>query len=120
METPRRQEVRKNALRRFYEKKRIPVELHKKKQPIYTQEELKERRKEAYRKWYGEWKEAILLLRLWVRMKKQGILLPEYKGKPIPFEIWPRNDKAESYEEYKERSRKFDHIKAYIDSRKNP
>lgn len=64
METPRRQEVRKNALRRFYEKKRIPVELHKKKQPIYTQEELKERRKEAYRKWYGEWKEAILLLRL--------------------------------------------------------
>lgn len=116
----RRKEQKYQAWHRFSIKKRIPKELQRKKKPIFTREELTVHRKEAYTKWYTEWKEAILILRKWQELKKLGIVLPEYKWKPIPFDIWPRDDKKEIYEQYKERMRKFDHIKAYIDSRKKP
>lgn len=70
--------------------------------------------KQEYQKvWYQRWKEAIIILNKWKIWKNKWKILPEYQWYPIPFDIWPRN-KEESYEEYKERMRKFDAVKKYI------
>lgn len=74
-----------------------------------------EQKKEYQRQWYQKWKEAIMILNKWRIWSKKWIILPLYKWKPIPFDIWPRDDKIETYEEYKERVRKFDVVKQFID-----
>jgi len=105
---PIRKEQLLKASRKISEKRRIPAELHKKKWPKPTWFD----QKQYHQEWYQKWKEAILLLRKWVVLQKKWHILPLYKGKPIPFAIdrW-----SDSYEEYKERIRKFEVVKKYLD-----
>lgn len=72
-------------------------------------------KKEYARQWYQKWKEPIIILNLWRERQKRWIIQPLYKWKPIPFDIWPRDNKIETYEEYKERMRKFQVVKQFVD-----
>jgi len=109
---PRRKQIKLKASRKFSEKKRIPLELQKKRwnKWWWTPED-----KKAYQKqWHYKWKEAIIILNKWKIWERKWLILPKYKWKPIPFEIWPKW-KDEKYENYKERMRKYEVVKSYID-----
>ena len=83
-------------------------------EPMGTKKRLTPEQKKEYQKaWYQKWKEPIIILNKWRIWAKKWLILPLYKGRPIPFEIWPRMD-DETYEEYKERMRKFDLVVKFI------
>ena len=111
---PKRKEVKYKAWHKWHiiNKPKKPREEWK---PMWTKKRLTSEQRKKYRKnWYRKWKEAIIILNKWRIWSKRWLQLPMYKWYSIPFDIWPRNDKIESYEEYKERARKFLIVKNYI------
>lgn len=111
---PRRKEVKQKARHKWHVTHK-PKKPRDEWLPMWPKRFLTEEDKKKYRaEWYQKWKEPIIILnkgRIWER---KWIILPKYQWKPIPFDIWPKT-KEESYEEYKERMRKYELVKSFID-----
>lgn len=109
---PNRRKVKKKSSEKWHKNnyQYIPIEEQKKK---WTKKQRTKTKAQYQHEWYTKWREPILLLRKWIILKRKWYILPEYKLHAVPFDIWPKI-KDEPYELYKERIRKFELIKNYI------